>query len=214
MVSDPSHVNGSVERLRLFSDAVVAIAITLLALELPVPHGDTGHQFWHSVRVDDGHYAAFLISFLVIAGAWTQHHRLFDAVEDTDGPITKLNFLWLFTIVVTPFATRLLTDSDGGSKAVHAFQFGFYALVETVSSIAMLGIIEYVVRRSPHLVVPQAQMFSAARWGNIRVIVGFGLSVPVFFVWRSAWALWFAAPLLIRLVREVAGLCRRGSSAA
>ena len=63
----------AVERLTLFSDAVVAIAITLLALELPVPEGDTVSAFWASVRRNEGHYAAFLISFFVIAGAWVDH---------------------------------------------------------------------------------------------------------------------------------------------
>ena len=61
----------------LFSDAVVAIAITLLAIELPAPAGDTFSKFWPSVRHDDGHYAAFLISFAVIAAAWRDHHDLF-----------------------------------------------------------------------------------------------------------------------------------------
>jgi uncharacterized membrane protein len=59
----------AVERLTLFSDAVVAIAITLLALDLPVPEGGNVHLFWTSVKRNDGHYVAFLISFMVIAAA-------------------------------------------------------------------------------------------------------------------------------------------------
>jgi uncharacterized membrane protein len=59
------------DRLDLFSDAVVAIAITLLAIELPLPEGSTVHLFWASVRHEAGHYAAFLISFFAIAAAWT-----------------------------------------------------------------------------------------------------------------------------------------------
>ena len=58
------------DRLNLFSDAVVAIAITLLAIELPLPEGSTVHLFWASVRHEAGHYAAFLISFFAIAAAW------------------------------------------------------------------------------------------------------------------------------------------------
>jgi uncharacterized membrane protein len=59
------------DRLTLFSDAVVAIAITLLAIELPVPEGGTVSQFLESVRHEGGHYAAFLISFFAIAAAWS-----------------------------------------------------------------------------------------------------------------------------------------------
>ena len=53
------------ERLTFFSDAVVAIAMTLLAIDLPVPGGGTVSVFWASVEHDEGHYATFLISFVV-----------------------------------------------------------------------------------------------------------------------------------------------------
>jgi uncharacterized membrane protein len=72
------------ERLTIFSDAVVAIAITLLALDLPVPEGDTVSVFWSSVRRNDGHYAAFLISFVVIAAAWGTHHDVFRYTRRVD----------------------------------------------------------------------------------------------------------------------------------
>jgi len=58
------------ERLTFFSDAVVAIAMTLLAIDLPVPGGSTVSVFWTSVEHDEGHYATFLVSFVVIAAAW------------------------------------------------------------------------------------------------------------------------------------------------
>jgi hypothetical protein len=57
------------ERLTVFSDAVVAIAITLLALDLPVPDGNTLSALLTSARHNDGHYGAFLISFGTIAAA-------------------------------------------------------------------------------------------------------------------------------------------------
>jgi len=61
------------DRLILFSDAVVAIAITLLALDLPVPDGRNVSEFWRSVREHDDHYLAFLVSFVVIAASWGKH---------------------------------------------------------------------------------------------------------------------------------------------
>ena len=73
------------ERLTFFSDAVVAIAITLLAIDLPVPEGGSLSLFWTSVRHDDGHYLAFLLSFVAIAAAWFDHHDLFRYVRGTDG---------------------------------------------------------------------------------------------------------------------------------
>ena len=91
------------DRLTLFSDAGVAIAITLLAIELPIPEGGTAPEFWASVRHDAGHYAAFLISFFVIAAAWRDHHDIFRYVRRVDSRLLTLNFGWLLMIVLNPF---------------------------------------------------------------------------------------------------------------
>src|SRR5262245_9934465 len=108
----------SSERLVVFSDAVIAIALTLLALELPLPSGASNHDLLASaVNENLDAYLAFLISFVVIAVNWRGHHWVFRYVNSTQ-PILGLNLLWLFFIVVTPFATRLLTP-DG------AFQVRF-----------------------------------------------------------------------------------------
>jgi hypothetical protein len=87
------------DRLTLFSDAVVAIAITLLAIDLPVPEGGTVHLFWESVRHNSGHYAAFLISFFAIAAAWRDHHDIFKYVRRVDSRLRMLNTLWLLRAV-------------------------------------------------------------------------------------------------------------------
>jgi uncharacterized membrane protein len=143
----------------------------------------------------------FSDAVVAIATAWLQHRRLFDAIDDTEAVVVRLNFVWLLTIVVTPFATRLLTESGPLTNTAHAYLYGFYSLVETISSLAMLGIVEYVVRHSPHLVGRSRAMFTAARWDNVRVIVGFGLSIPLFFVIRWAWVLWFCGPIATRLAQ-------------
>jgi len=78
------------DRLTLFSDAVVAIAITLLAIDLPLPEGDTVSGFWLSARHDSGHYAAFLISFFAIAAAWRDHHDIFRYVRRVDSRLRTI----------------------------------------------------------------------------------------------------------------------------
>jgi Endosomal/lysosomal potassium channel TMEM175 len=70
------------ERLMFFSDAVIAIALTLLALDLPVPGGIENATVSIPAMVNDARqhlddYLAFLISFLVIAAHWRLHHRVF-----------------------------------------------------------------------------------------------------------------------------------------
>jgi len=97
------------DRLIFFSDAVVAIAITLLAIDLPVPAGHTLSAFWSSVQNNEDRYLAFLVSFAAIAAAWGDHHDAFRYTRRMDRRLRTLNMGWLLMIVVTPFATRLLT---------------------------------------------------------------------------------------------------------
>jgi uncharacterized membrane protein len=188
------HARG-VERLTFFSDAVVAIAITLLAIDMPVPGGDTAAALWASVRHEDGHYAAFLISFLVIAASWSQHHRMFNYAERADELLRRLNLAWLFTIILIPFATKLLTVKGDPTTAAHALRFGFYALLEALESGVMLAMLRRLARLGHAAGLPPAVASSLTRqsWG---LIIGFGVSIPVFFATKDAWILWFVTPAL------------------
>ena len=186
----------AIDRLTLFSDAVVAIAITLLALELPVPTGDTVAAFWSSVWEENrGHYAAFLISFLVIAAAWSNHHDLFRYARRGDSRLRNLNTAWLLTIVLIPFATKMLTSVVHSSLEVHALRFGFYALLQVVQAGLLLAMVSRIGVRS-------RTGGASGRWGTryvrrtVAVMAGFGLSIPLFFVTPQAWLLWFLVPLL------------------
>jgi uncharacterized membrane protein len=87
-----------------------------------MPEGDTVSAFWSSFRRNDGHYAAFLISFVVIAAAWSSHHDLFRYTRRIDPRLRTLNMVWLLTIALNPFATRLLTAS--GNPTLYALRAG------------------------------------------------------------------------------------------
>jgi uncharacterized membrane protein len=193
------------DRLISFSDAVVAIAITLLAISLPVPSGLILPAFWASVRNDSGQYLAFLISFVTIAGAWSQHHALFRYARGTDARMRTSHLVWLLTIILIPFATKLLFSKGSDDLTVHALQWGFYSLVQAVGSAALLVMVRRLV--SGGLLAPdtpprEVADVTAVSWSQI---LGFGLSIPVFFVTPDAWALWIAAPLLVHVLRR----CRR-----
>ena len=187
------------ERLTFFSDAVVAIAITLLAIDLPVPEGDTFRLFWASVRHDDGHYAAFLISFAVIAAAWFDHHDLFRYIRSTDGRLRLLNMGWLLSIVLNPFATKLLVVS-GQSLTVHALRFGFYALLQVLESAMFYAMLRHMIARG--LASPPRPVVDTMTRKSSGLILGFGLSIPVFFLTSAGWALWIAGPVLAGLLRR------------
>ncbi len=110
--------HGGLERLVVFGDAVVAIAITLLVLPLvELPGESPGVGALDLVRDHVWDVVSFLISFVVIARLWLIHHALFERVELYDRPLLKAQFLWLLTIVVLPFPTELLGTSNNSQSA-------------------------------------------------------------------------------------------------
>ncbi len=120
----------SADRVVVFSDAVVAIAITLLALDLPIPdrHGGNGAvlkflgQHWNG-------YFAFFISFVVISGHWGSHRAIFRYVNRINDKVIGINMVWLLMVVLTPFAARTLAASTNG----FGVRFAIYAAVQAVA---------------------------------------------------------------------------------
>jgi uncharacterized membrane protein len=185
------------ERLTFFADAVVAIAVTLLALDLPVPAGDTNSAMLHSAFDHRDGYLAFCISFLVIASHWRGHHRVFRYVTHLDNRLITLTMAWLFTLVVTPFATRVITG-DGAFQ----FRFGFYSVVQ----IAALLLFALMSRR-----IERKNMFRPDTPPTIRANTflrtagltgGFLLSIPLSFVTNYSYVCWIIAPMLTGFLRR------------
>jgi uncharacterized membrane protein len=101
----------SVERLVLFTDAVVAIAITLLVLPLVDAVGEavaTGASSTDVITENRAQIFSFLLSFYVIAQLWSAHHQLFQAVTVLRRGVFTLNMLWVLTIVALPFSTEMV----------------------------------------------------------------------------------------------------------
>jgi uncharacterized membrane protein len=187
------------DRLIFFSDAVVAIAITLLALDLPVPEGGTVSKFWASVQHNDGHYAAFVISFAVIASAWSDHHDLFRYVRRADSRLRVLDTVWLLTIILNPFATKLLLVS-GQTLDTSAVRFGFYAVLQLLESAMVYAMLRHLTSHRLADIPPQVARKQAN--DSRDVMLGFALSIPFFFVTTWAWLLWFVTPQVSMRLRQ------------
>ena len=196
---DPEVEASATSRVIFFSDAVVAIAITLLALALPLPHSTgstTNSQLLHALAGYWDEYLAFLISFAAIGSHWAAHRRVFRYVTRMDHRVGQLTLLWLLMMVLTPFAARLLAGSGG-----FGIRFTVYVLVQVTAWSCLVLMSREVIRAG--LLRPEAP--EAARHPDnvaiLTTIVMFALSVPVAFFTAWAFALWAAIPLLTRAIR-------------
>ncbi|MFE7506730.1 TMEM175 family protein [Promicromonospora sp. NPDC057488] len=114
------------ERVKLFGDAVAAIALTLLILPLVdlVPEAIEKHEpAGEVISTNLMPFGSFLLSFFVIWRIWTVHHRLFDRVEVVDATVVRLNSLWLLCVVVLPFPAELV-GAYGADRVVIALYVG------------------------------------------------------------------------------------------
>ena len=198
---DPQVEGNAAERVIFFSDAVVAIAITLLALALPVPggfDGMTNGQLLHALGNNWDEYFPFLISFVVIANHWAVHRKMFRYVNRLNTQVIAANMVWLLMMIVTPFATRVL-EGDGG----FGVRFTLYALVQIIASACLLLMSVEIARGD--LLRPDAP--ESARHPDhapsVAIIIAFLVSIPVSFFTGWAFALWAAIPLLVRVLRRL-----------
>jgi uncharacterized membrane protein len=189
------------DRVVVFSDAVVAIAITLLALELPSPNAGDNASNLDVLKALGHHWAsyfAFFISFVVISGAWGSHRAIFRYVNRINDKVIGTNMIWLLMVVLTPFAARTLAASGG-----FAVRFSIYALVQVIAAICLVRMSNELAQG--HLLRDDAPE-SARHPDNLAryaTIGSFLISIPVAFVSPWAYAIWAAGPAVaLRIMRN------------
>jgi uncharacterized membrane protein len=162
------------ERLIFFTDAVAAIAITLLILPLVdlVPDAVAHHETIETLLRDHvDQLASFVLSFAVIGRLWIAHHAIFEHVEHYDRRIVLLTFAWAFTIVFLPLPTAL-------TSAFHPtpLPIGLYIGTMLVNSIA-LTMITYRVRGNPAIESPDYPVPAGMFAGSLSTAVAFAIAL-------------------------------------
>jgi uncharacterized membrane protein len=191
------------ERLVFFTDAIAAIAITLLILplvevvpEIAADGGTIGVLFTDYF----GQILGFLISFAVIARLWFAHHQLFEHVAAYSPRLVLLTVLWAFTIVLLPLPTALTAQLDPSPGLV-----AFYIGTMTASSLVLTAM-SVVIRRTPAIQAPDnpvtPRSFAASFWVSAGFVLALilGTTIPVL----NYWALFvlFLTPTLGALIRR------------
>jgi uncharacterized membrane protein len=182
----PERPNSTTERLEMFSDGVIAIAITLLVLEITVPQTKQGDLFdalinqWPS-------YVAFVISFVVIGNMWVSHHSMFERIAAVDRGLLFINLLMLLGIGFLPFPTALLASyvREGGANSHVAA--AVYSATMVGIGIAFAGMWAYLSRRPWLLVegIPVERVRTAFHRSLVGPIV-YGLTIGLAFISAAA----------------------------
>jgi uncharacterized membrane protein len=137
-----------------FSDGVIAVAITLLVLNIMVPtlaslqlhHESLAHALGHQWPA----YAGYATSFITIGIIWINHHVMIGRLRRTDHSILILNILLLLTIGVLPFATDLLAQYLNAGHGQH-LAAAIYGGALTAMSVTFFGLNAFILLRRTHM---------------------------------------------------------------
>jgi TMEM175 potassium channel family protein len=114
-------------RLEAFSDGVIAILITIMVLEMKVPHGQTLEALTPVLPV----FLSYVLSFVYIGIYWNNHHHMLHAVHKVTGPILWANLHLLFWLSLMPFSTGWM-----GENHFTALPTALYGAVLLMAAIA------------------------------------------------------------------------------
>ncbi len=145
-----------VERLAFFSDAVFAIAITLLVLEFKVPHvteSSTYAEIWDQIVELKFKFLALLLSFFLIASYWIRHHLLFKHIHDYNKTILLCNLLLLLPVIFFPLTTAFFYEAQG-NMAVTPLAIQLFLINNIVASTLIYILYWLIVKKYPHFSYP------------------------------------------------------------
>jgi len=211
------------ERLILFSDAVFAIAITLLVIEIKIPDVEflKGHDI---LKTNEGvsdaaisiglkhlipKFIGFIVSFMFIGLYWVIHHRMFGFVTSYDRKLLVLNLAFLFFIALMPFSTGFYSEYAGSHELIEKqikIPFTFYVL-----NFCCLGFLNYFMWRRisnpKHKLAEPAIAPLTVKLATLRAIIVpciFLLALPVAYFTNVIFAVYMPLliPLAIRIMRK------------
>lgn len=186
-------------RLMALSDGVIAVAITLLVLDIRLPEGFgefSDAELWAALVALWPRLLAYLLSFYVIANFWMSHRSKFEHIVRTDGRLMWINMLFLLTVGLVPFTTNLIAESGGTVSTM------IYAASMVVSGLSLAGI--WLYASANKLIDPAltAEERRAHLQATLMMSLVFGISIPLSIAHADAakyfWIALWPAGLLLR----------------
>jgi uncharacterized membrane protein len=189
-----------IDRLLALTDGVVAIALTLLVLQLQIPqhltNTDSAKELWHALDVDWGELSSYLVAFFVIAQFWLVHHRVLRTMRGHSEGLAWRNFAFLLALTLMPFTSDLVGRYGGNPLAITLFGINLVAL-----SLSTQWIFLYAERHE--LLVDEKRSRRDERVGRVRSLLTIGVvSLALILAWTDAslaryvWLLFLVVPFV------------------
>ena len=193
-------------RIEAFSDGVFAIAITLLILEIKVPHhAETPAVLWKELWKLWPSYFSFIFSFGTILIAWVNHHLVFNHINKKSNIFIYVNGFFLLVVSFIPFPTALLAEyimADSHSSAI-TFFCG-YSVLSNISWILLF----YAIRNPVNLLTPKGEKLIAERFDRVKYfglsiytatfILSFWFPYTALIINISLWFLWIVTSMAVK----------------
>jgi uncharacterized membrane protein len=198
-----------IDRLLALTDGVVAIALTLLVLQLQVPatalltkNPDSAGELWRALSPDGSELTSYLVSFLVIAQFWMVHHRVLRGMRGHSEGLAWRNFSFLLALTLMPFTSDLIGRYGTNPLAITLFGLNLVAI-----SLSTQWIFLYAAKHN--LIRDMARSIRDERTARVRVILVLGIvTLSIVLAWTAptlakfAWLLFLVVPLIaVRVTR-------------
>jgi uncharacterized membrane protein len=199
------------DRMILFSDAVFAIVITLMAIEIRLPHieGEVTHDV---ITTQMKHLIPFVIAyagtFVFIGFTWYKHLQFFSLLKDYDGRLVFWNLTMLFFIGFFPFSLSLVTTMSYGFYLPIAIYFGVVLAV----SLSQLRIQHYILVKRPNLrihgdIAKELFKYKTSRIVTYMIAGIFVLASITYYLVNPkfsfvAWWWWFPFPFVLKFFQR------------
>jgi uncharacterized membrane protein len=173
-------------RLEAFSDGVLAIIITIMVLELKVPHGTELKDLLPLAPV----LLSYVLSFIYVGIYWNNHHHFMHAVERVDGRVLWANLHLLFWLSLVPFATAWMGENHGAAGPT-ALYGGVMLMAALAYLLLSLSIIRLQGKDSP-----VAKVVGKDVKGKLSALLYVVAIVLAFWLPALAWALYALVALI------------------
>ncbi|MDP9048330.1 MAG: TMEM175 family protein [Bacteroidota bacterium] len=162
------------ERVILFSDAVFAIIITIMVLDIRLPEdlkNANAKQVQHAFAQLTPKLMAYIISFFLVARFWSHHLKMFSLLKDYDSKLLRFNLLYLFSISLFPFGVSLISNAGKFSpeSAQYAWAANIYVSILLLSTLTQTFLIRYLVKNRHKLCFDQNNLDKILKYKAVRL---------------------------------------------